>query len=172
MNYDDCKAHPTWFEPTEWLGMKNKPAEFHLVTSHPEDRLHSQLNNTSLRDEYAISNLEPIWINSEDAKAKGIKTGDAVRVFNARGEVLAGAKVTDDIIKGVVKLCEGAWYDPLDPTKAESLDKNGSANVLTIDIPTSKLANGNISHTGLVNIEKFTGKVPELTIFKQPKIKA
>lgn len=172
MNYDDCKAHPTWFEPIEWLGMKNKPAEFHLVTSHPEDRLHSQLNNTSLRDEYAISNLEPIWINSEDAKAKGIKTGDVVRVFNARGEVLAGAKVTDDIIKGVVKLCEGAWYDPLDPTKANTLDKNGSANVLTIDIPTSKLANGNISHTGLVNIEKFTGKVPELTIFKQPKIKA
>ena len=54
----------------------------------------------------------------------------------------------------------------------EALDKNGTANVLTIDIPTSKLANGNISHTGLVNIEKFTGKVPELTIFKQPKIKA
>ncbi|MFV7791568.1 trimethylamine-N-oxide reductase TorA, partial [Aliarcobacter lanthieri] len=19
MNYDDCKAHPTWFEPDEWL---------------------------------------------------------------------------------------------------------------------------------------------------------
>lgn len=172
MGYDDCKAHATWFEPIEWLGMKNKPAEFHMVSAHPAGRLHSQLNNTSLRDSYAIANREPIWINTDDAKAKGIKTGDLVRVFNTRGEVLAGAYVTDDIIKGVVRLCEGAWYDPFDPSKENTLDKNGSANVLTIDIPTSKLGNGNISHTCLVNIEKFNKEAKELTIFKQPKIKA
>lgn len=171
MNYDDCKAHPAWFEPIEWLGMKEKPAEFHMISTHSDGRLHSQLNNTSLRDTYAIANREPIWINTEDAKEKNIKTGDLVRVFNKRGEVLAGAFVTDDIIKGVVRLCEGAWYDPLDPSKENTLDKNGSANVLTMDIPSSKLANGNISHTCLVNIEK-SDLDPELTIFKQPKIKA
>ncbi|EPN1354121.1 hypothetical protein ACTVE7_001794, partial [Campylobacter coli] len=42
-------------------------------------------------------------------------------------------------------------------------------NVLTMDIPTSKLANGNISHTGLVNIEKFKGELPKLTAFSAPK---
>ena len=57
------------------------------------------------------------------------------------------------------------WYDGFDA----GLCKNGSPNVLTIDIPTSKLANGNISHTALVNIEKFTGKAPELTAFSDPK---
>ena len=88
-----------------------------------------------------------------------------VRVFNARGEVLAGAYVTQDIKEGVVKLAEGVWYDGFDA----GLCKNGSPNVLTIDIPTSKLANGNISHTALVNIEKFTGKAPELTAFSDPK---
>jgi len=41
--------------------------------------------------------------------------------------------------------------------------------VLTIDIPTSKLANGNISHTALVNIEKYKGDALELTAFKNPK---
>lgn len=167
MGYDDCKAHPTWFEPIEWLGMKNKPAEFHLVTSHPRDRLHSQQNHTSLREVYAVKNREPIWINTKDAQAKGIKDGDLVRVFNQRGEILTGAVVTDDIMQGVVRVCEGAWYDPKDG-EIGAICQNGSANVLTIDIPTSKLANGNISHTGLVNIEKYNVDLP-LNAFDAPK---
>ena len=55
MKYDDCHAHPAWFEPAEWLLMKEKSAEFHLISTHPVDRLHSQLNNTSLRKKYAVN---------------------------------------------------------------------------------------------------------------------
>lgn len=165
MKYDDCKAHPMWFEPAEWLSMKNKPAEFHLISTHPVDRLHSQLNNTSLRKSYAVNGREPIWINTKDAKKKGIKKGDIVRVYNKRGEVLAGAVVTSDIKEGVVRLPEGAWYDP----NSKGLCRNGNANVLTLDIPTSKLANGNIAHTALVNIEKYKGKAEAVEVFNAPK---
>lgn len=165
MGYADCAPHPKWYEPIEWLGMKEKPARFHMLSPHPHDRLHSQLSHTSLRDKYAVADREPIWINAKDAKSLGVKSGDIVRVFNARGEALAGAIVTEGIKEGVVKLCEGAWYDPSE----EGLCKNGCANVLTIDIPTSPLANGNIAHTALVNVEKFKGKAPELTAFKDPK---
>ncbi len=168
MHYDDCPPHPTWLEPIEWLGMKNKPAEFHLISSHPTNRLHSQLNNTSLRESYAVNGREPIWINPDDAKAKGIKNGDLVRVYNKRGQILCGAVVTKNIRKSVVKVSEGAWYDPLNAGEIGSLCKNGSANLLTIDIPTSKLANGNISHTALVNIEKYTTKAPAVEVFMQP----
>lgn len=168
MNYDDCKAHPSWFEPDEWLGMKNKDAEFALITSHPNHRLHSQLNNTSLRDKYVVSNREPIFINTKDAKAKGIKNGDIVRVYNKRGEILAGAVITDDIRRGVVRVDEGAWYDPLERGKIGTICLNGNVNVLTKDIPTSKLANGNSSNTALVNIEKYTKKAKDISIFKQP----
>ncbi|PAF50722.1 trimethylamine N-oxide reductase I catalytic subunit [Helicobacter sp. 13S00401-1] len=164
-NYDDCRAYPSWFEPAEWLGMKDKPAEFHMISSHPEYRLHSQLDNTSLKAKYNIAGREPIWINEEDAKRKGIKTGDVVRVFNARGEVLAGAYVTKNMRKGVVNLSEGAWYNP----DSKGLCKNGCANVLTLDIPTSKLADGNCAHTALVNVEKYKGKVPQVDIFEEPK---
>lgn len=165
MKYDDCHAHPAWFEPAEWLLMKEKSAEFHLISTHPVDRLHSQLNNTSLRKKYAVNGREPIWINTKDAKRKGIKKGDIVRVFNKRGEVLAGAVITNDIKEGVVRLPEGAWYDP----NSKGLCRNGSANVLTLDIPTSKLANGNIAHTALVNIEKYKGKAEAVEVFKAPK---
>ena len=97
MGYDDCKAHPTWFEPIEWLGMKDKPARFHMISPHPNDRLHSQQNQTKLRDSYAVAGREPIFINEEDAKELGIKNGDLVRVFNARGQILAGAVVNDEL---------------------------------------------------------------------------
>ena len=168
MNYKDCGAHPMWFEPVEWLGMKDKPAKFHLLSLHPLDRLHSQQSNTSNRKRYAVAGREPVLINTEDAKELGIKQGDLVRVFNARGEILAGANVSSDIMRGVVQIFEGAWYDP----NAEGLCKNGNPNVLTIDLPTSELANGNISHTALVDIELYKHKAGEdikLTAFMPPK---
>ncbi len=168
MNYKDCGAHPMWFEPVEWLGMKDKPAKFHLLSIHPYDRLHSQQSNTSNRKRYAVADREPVLINTEDAKELGIKQGDLVRVYNARGEILAGANVSSDIMRGVVQIFEGAWYDP----NAEGLCKNGNPNVLTIDLPTSELANGNISHTALVDIELYKHKAGEdikLTAFMPPK---
>ena len=155
MGYKDCKGFPQWFEPIEWIGMKDRPAEFVLVSPHPSLRLHSQLSNTSLRKQYAISDREPIWINIEDAKAKGIKDGDVLRVYNKRGQILAGAIVSNIVPKGVVRIYEGAWYDPEDLNLPNTLCKNGNANVLTIDMPSSELANGNIANTAMVNIEKY-----------------
>ncbi|TQR30937.1 trimethylamine-N-oxide reductase TorA [Campylobacter sp. MIT 99-7217] len=163
--YNDCKAHPTWFEPIEWLGNANTEAPFHLITSHPANRLHSQLCHTSLREKYAVKGREPILINKKDAKKIGVKNGDVVRVFNKRGEILAGVVTSDDIMQGVVRICEGGWVDQ----DENGLCKYGGVNVLTLDLPTSKLANGNIAHTGLVNIEKFTGTLPEITAFLAPK---
>jgi trimethylamine-N-oxide reductase len=49
------------------------------------------------------------------------------------------------------------------------LCKNGCPNVLTRDEGTSKLAQGNSPNTCIVQVEKFTGKAPEVTVFKQPK---
>ncbi|EAI3905454.1 molybdopterin guanine dinucleotide-containing S/N-oxide reductase [Campylobacter lari] len=164
-NYKDCKAHPMWMEPIEWLGNATKETPFHLLTNHPTDRLHSQMCHTSLREKYVVNDREPILINPIDAKKLGIKDGDIVRVFNKRGQVLAGAVVTKDIMPNVVRLCEGGWYDPND----EGMCKYGNVNVLTIDMPTSELANGNISHTGLVNIEKYEGLPPKITAFTAPK---
>lgn len=99
-----------------------------------------------------------------------LPTAIIVRLFNKRGQVLAGAVVTDGIIKGTVALHEGAWYDPLDLGVSEKpLCKNGCPNVLTRDEGTSKLAQGNSPNTCILQVEKFTGQAPEVTVFKQPK---
>lgn len=170
MNYDDCKGHASWIVPDEYAGNVTAEEPLALVTPHPYYRLHSQLAHTSLRQKYAVNDREPVLIHTEDAKARGIANGDIVRLFNKRGQVLAGAVVTDGIIKGTVALCEGAWYDPLDLGVSEKpLCKNGCPNVLTRDEGTSKLAQGNSPNTCILQVEKFTEQAPEVTVFKQPK---
>ncbi|MFS1988078.1 molybdopterin guanine dinucleotide-containing S/N-oxide reductase [Vibrio splendidus] len=162
---DDCPPHPTWMEPTEYTG-NAKDGELQLMTAHAAHRLHSQFNYAKIREEYAIADREPISIHPEDAKVRGIKTGDLVRAHNGRGQVLVGALVTDGIKQGSVCIHEGGWPD-LD--KDTGLCKNGGCNVLTLDIPTSRLANGCAANSALVKIEKYTGPVLELTAFDPPK---
>ncbi|WP_039969972.1 molybdopterin guanine dinucleotide-containing S/N-oxide reductase [Vibrio halioticoli] len=163
--YEDCPPHPTWMAPTEFIGSAKK-GELQLMTAHAAHRLHSQFNYAKLRDEYAIANREPISINTEDAKVMGIKTGDLVRAYNDRGEVLVGALVSDGIKPGSVCIHEGGWPD-LDPETG--ICRNGGANVLTSDIPTSRLANGCAANSSLVRIEKYKGKVLGLDAFVPPK---
>lgn len=169
MGYDDCGPHPMWMEPIERLGTKSAKFPFHLNTAHPQYRLHSQLCGTKIRELYAVSEREPCMINTQDAEARGIKSGDVVRVFNDRGQVLAGAVVTDDIRPNVIRISEGAWYDPVEGGKVGSLDAYGDPNCLTVGIGTSKLAQGNCGHTGLVDVEKYQGTIPEVDVFKAPK---
>ncbi len=169
-HYDDCPGHPTWLEPVEWVGGATATKyPLALDSKHNMYRIHSQMDNTWLRDLYKIVDREPIYINSKDAAARGISTGDVVRVFNDRGETLAGALVTDDIRAGVVLLHEGSWYDPQQPGVKGTLDKQGDANTLTLDGPmSSKLAQATIAETALVQVEKFTGAVPNVTAYNAP----
>lgn len=168
MGYDDCPPHASWLEPMEWLGQKDKPYPLHLNSNHPTHRMHSQLNGTKVRQIYEIAGREPCMINSKDAAARGIKSGDVVRLFNGRGQCLAGAVVSDDIRPGVVQLQEGAWYDPMDINDANTLCKHGDANVLTRDVGSSRLAQATSAHTCLVEVEKYTGALPKVTVFDAP----
>lgn len=168
--YDDCEGFPKFYEPKEYLGNATKEYPFHLLSPHPRHRLHSQLNNTLLREAYEVSGREPILINPDNAKAKGIKEGDIVLVSSKRGKLLAGAVITKDIRKDVVLIHEGAWYDPEEEGVIGSICVHGDVNVLTIDKGTSKLAQGTIANTALVNIEKFTGTIPPIKVFSKPRL--
>lgn len=171
MQYDDCQGHPMWFEKIERShgGPGSQRWPLHLQSVHPDFRLHSQLcESEALRKHYAVSGKEPVFINPQDASVRGIRNGDIVRVFNARGQVLAGAVVSDLYSPGVVRIHEGAWYDPDNGGETGALCKYGNPNVLTIDIGTSQLAQATSAHTTLVEIEKYTGKVDNVTAFSGP----
>ncbi|HTY54037.1 MAG TPA: molybdopterin guanine dinucleotide-containing S/N-oxide reductase [Candidatus Binataceae bacterium] len=167
--YSDCLGHPVWFEPAEWLGAeKARDYPLHLLTTQPHTRLHSQTDMGLVSQQSKVAQREPIRINADDAAARGIRSGDVVRVFNDRGSLLAGAIVTNELRRGVVELSTGAWYDPAEPGVPGSLDKHGNPNVLTRDRGTSRLAQGSSAQTALVQIERFAGEPPPITAFDPP----
>lgn len=169
MNYDDCKAHPVWLEPFEWLGKKDKKYPIAIVSPHSRFRLHSQLNNSIIRNFAEINAREPMIINPKTAQKRNIKDGDVVRIFNDRGEILCGALLSDIVQEDVVIVCEGAWYDPKEYGK-KSLCQHGCVNVLTKDKGCSKLSQSNTAHTSLVEVEKYKGAIEEIRAFSKPKI--
>jgi biotin/methionine sulfoxide reductase len=171
--YDDCPGHATWLEPAEWLGSA-RAAQYplHLLSNQPQARLHSQLDCSPLSRSAKVADREALWIHPQDAAARGIMDGDVVRVYNERGTCLAGAVVTEAIRPGVVQLATGAWFDPMDPATAGSLDKHGNPNVLTLDKGTSKLAQCPSAQTALVEVERFAGAPPAITAFTPPAMTA
>ena len=103
-----------------------------------------------------------------DAAARGVKDGDLIRVFNDRGQILAGAKISDAIRPGVIRVNEGGWFDPADPHEPGSVCRYGDINNLSIGIGTSKLAQGNCGHTAVGDFERYSGAPPELDVFRAP----
>ncbi|MFW1027649.1 trimethylamine-N-oxide reductase TorA [Vibrio parahaemolyticus] len=168
--YEQCQEHPMWFEKSERShgGPGSDKYPFWLQSCHPDKRLHSQMcESEEFRATYAVQGREPVYINPIDAKAKGIKDGDLVRVFNGRGQLLAGAVLTDSYPRGVIRIEEGAWYGPLNE-KEGAICTYGDPNTLTQDIGSSELAQATSANTCIVDFEKFTGKVPPVTSFGGP----
>ena len=167
-NYEDCPGHPAWLEQEEWLGSNlTKQYPLQLISGQPHNRLHSQLDNGSESQSYKIFGREPIKIHPQDAQARRLVDGDIVEVFNKRGKCLAGVIVSNEVMKGVVFLPVGAWYDPINDGE---FCIHGNPNVLTEDIGTSSLAQGPSAHSTLVEIKKYTKELPEINILHKPNI--
>jgi len=97
-----------------------------LITTHFKRRANGQFDNIPWLRELEAQEM---IINGADAEIRGIRNGDIVRVFNDRGEIVIPAKVTERIMRGVVDIPQGAWYDPDD----RRVDRGGNPNVLTKD---------------------------------------
>jgi len=64
----------------------------------------------------------PLEIHPADAETRGIDTGDAVRVFNERGEMRCRALLSTQIRPGVVCMAKGIWsHNTLSGTTSNAL---------------------------------------------------
>jgi biotin/methionine sulfoxide reductase len=162
----DCPGHPVWREPQEWLGSPaTERFPLHLLSDQPARRLHSQLDASPYSVAGKIAGREPVYMNTQDAEARGIASGDIVELFNDRGRCLAAAVPTEDVMQGVARLATGAWFDP-DPETG--LEKHGNPNVLTLDVGASGLSQGCSAQTCLIDIRRFTETPPAVTAFDPP----
>ncbi|RWB06347.1 molybdopterin-dependent oxidoreductase [Mesorhizobium sp.] len=154
LDYADCRAHPAWIEPAEWLGGAGKTGRFHLISHQPVGRLHSQLETAATSRAMKRGGREQARINPADAEVLGIADGDCIRLWNDRGACLATAQVSDSVRQGVVVLPTGAWFTP---SGNSGLEIAGNPNVLTLDVGTSQFGQGCSAQTCLVCIENYAG---------------
>jgi biotin/methionine sulfoxide reductase len=119
---------------------------------------------------HKVAGREPIRLNPQDAARRGIRDGDVVRVFNARGACLAGAAIDAGVMPGVAVMATGAWFDP--PEEAGGPERHGNPNVLTLDIGTSPLAQGTSALTALIEIERWEAPAPPVRAFMPPQLAA
>jgi biotin/methionine sulfoxide reductase len=98
-------------------------------------------------------------LHPEDAQRLGLQDQALARVHNARGSCIATVVISADIRPGVAALPTGAWLTP--DTCQPELDWSGNPNVLTPDLPTSRLGQGCAAYTCLVRIEPYHGDAPE-----------
>jgi len=129
-----------------------------IMSNHGRWRVHAQCDDISWTREAPTCkvkgpdgyNYEPVWLNPADAEARGIESGDVVKVYNERGAVLGGAYVTERLMPGVVYMDHGARYDPIVPGE---LDRGGAINTITPHNLTSKNATGMVVSSFLVEVE-------------------
>ncbi len=115
---------------TDWEKKIKGPYPLQLLTTHYGRRSHSVFDNIlQLRRAFP----QELWINTQDAGDRGIKTGDTVLVTSRWGKVLRPAYVTDRILPGVVDLGEGAWVQM---DEATGIDLAGATNTLSGTTPT------------------------------------
>lgn len=169
--YDDCGAHPKWFDKDEWLGAPlAERYPLHMISNQPKKKLHSQLDFARNSRDAKQHGREIIRMHPEDAAQRQLEDGNIVRVYNDRGACLAAVELTDSIRPRVVELPTGAWFDPENPQNDGGLEVHGNPNVLTRDRGTSQLAQGPSAHSCLVEVEAFTGELPPIKVFSLPAI--
>ena len=78
-----------------------------LLFSHSPFRIHSTFANMPTLKKFEPEPL--LKINPDDAAARGVADGDAVRVYNDRGTVTVRSQIDADVRPGVLVLPEGHW---------------------------------------------------------------
>ncbi len=167
--YADCPGHPAWLPPTQ------QPDRLHslwLIANQPATRLHSQLDFGQWSARHKQKEREICQIHPRDALKRAIRTGDIVKIFNQRGALLACAKVTEDIMPGVIQVPTGAWFDPLEPLADAPFCVHGNPNVVTLDAGTSSLAQGCTGQIAPVEMVKYEGVLPPVKAFIPPRLTA
>lgn len=145
----DCPPVPKYLEPSEFLG-NAKPGQVHVVSPHPYNRVHSQMAQADVRFEQNVKGRQHVLISVEDAADKGIKNGDLVELSNSRGALIAGAVVTDKIMKGVVSLEEGNWIQ-LD---SKGRCNSGAINMITTSVASSGLSQATSANTCIADLKR------------------
>lgn len=134
---------------SDWENKVKGEFPLQLISVHILRHTHSTFANVpSLREAFP----HPLYMNSMDASARGLKTGDTVLVTSRHGKVLRPVLITDVLMPGVTAMGQGAWVEIDEET---GIDLSGSVNVLIGDNPVGQ---GHQAYNScIVQVEKWSG---------------
>ena len=127
------------YEPLNDFGEGHLPLR--LMTPNIASRIHSQFGNLQV---IRSVDEEPAWeISVSDARSRGLRSGDMIRVFNSRGEVRGKVMVTARVRNGSLVFPNGIWFG-----------EGGGVNMLIAPSETD-MGHGAAFHNTRVDIEKL-----------------
>lgn len=132
---------PTFTEPVEagQSGAGKQQFPFNLLTPTTKNRIHSQFGNLRVIRQF---DPEPtVEIAFSDAREKKVNSGDYVRVFNNRGEIVLQAKINHSLLEGCLVVYNGLW-----------MSEGGGVNFLSAPRETD-MGYGAAYHDNRVNFE-------------------
>lgn len=141
------------------LHPRSEEYPFLLITNHPRWRVHAQNDDNTWCREIETCKVEgpdgymyePIWVNPKDAAVLGFKNGDIVKLYNERGAVLGGIRLSERVIPQSVYQDHGVRVDNI---VIGEFDRAGANNLICPGNTTSKNAPGEVTNSFLVNLEK------------------
>ncbi len=134
-----------------------------LISPHPRYSFHtlgdgkdSTIND--INEHRVLIDGYYYWVarlNPEDARRRGVKSGDLIRLFNDRGSVICAASVTERLLPGVVHAYESsAVYEPIGEPGA-SPDRGGCVNTLTPKRHMTEKTSASAPNSCLIEIEPW-----------------
>ena len=153
-----CKPYPEARKPhrgyedsfADWESRTPGEYPIQLFSPHYIGRCHNDLDNIKQVREAFYS---PAVVNAQDAQARGVATGDTIRVYNGLGSVLRHAVVSNCIMPSTIAMGHG---DRIDFDEENGVDRGGNENVLMGEFCGTFPASG--YNTTLVNFEKYAGE--------------
>jgi trimethylamine-N-oxide reductase (cytochrome c) len=144
LSSDRAKTYP--------LLMISNTRDFGKHSEHTDIPWTREISKIVCWDNYAY---EPVWINPTDANARGIKTGDIVRIYNERGSVLGGAIVCERVISGAIHQDKGGGVDYIIPYEVN----RGGSKLLSVLKDPCLVVLMDLAPTGyLVEMERVKGR--------------
>lgn len=143
MGYPPLPTHIPLSEEDGDLPFRFVPAPNHnfLNSTFSNNNKHVQMEKTPR-----------LYLNAEDAEALGIRDGDPVKVWNARGECELTAAVGEDVLRGVA-VSQGLW--------ADAPGRKALVNALTPD-RIADMGGGAVFFSGRVAVAKMESREAEV----------
>jgi anaerobic selenocysteine-containing dehydrogenase len=114
---------------TIFAELQAEPDGFKLIHRRDSWMMNSWLRNLP-RMQKGGRTTNPLWMHPSDAEGRGVRAGDAVRVFNANGVIEAVVDYDDALMPGVVAMSHG-WGQAKNPGMSVAQQAPGvNCNVL------------------------------------------